>query len=123
MTLHMPEQGTATETNQIASVPADNAEASNAVYLDIVDRVSPRYRKNVDILLKIMVHSRSTASWNDKDEFVYNGMPITGSHMIDLVRSLIQTRSVHESTKPKSYNDFMAAMAEINAPSSVLGYK
>lgn len=88
---------------------------------EILRGVSTRYRKNAELLLNKMKQHQDVSTWDDRGTFLYKGVPIPGTNILDLVKGASQHRAPTEKRKPKGWDDFMNAMAEVNIPTSVLG--
>ncbi|XP_032081574.1 uncharacterized protein LOC116514209 [Thamnophis elegans] len=88
---------------------------------DILSGVSTRYRKNAELLLNKMKQHQDVSTWDERGTFLYKGVPIPGTNILDLVKGASQHRAPTEKRKPKGWDDFMNAMAEVNVPTSVLG--
>jgi hypothetical protein len=56
-------------------------------------------------------------SWNDTGEFIYQGQPIKGSHISDLIRDVIKSRTF----KPIGYQQFYETLASLNIPEGLIG--
>lgn len=92
-----------------------------AATTEILSGISSRYRKNAELLLNKMKQHQDISSWDTRGTFLYKGMPVPGTNILDLVKGASQHRSLTEKRKPKGWDEFMTAMAEVNVPTSVLG--
>ena len=92
---------------------------NDSIFEEILENLSPRYRTNARVLLKKIDQNRDITSWDGKGTFLYRGTPVTGSHMLDLVKAITHTSAPSSSLQPKGMEVFMTALAEINVPSSV----
>nr|XP_025035760.1 uncharacterized protein LOC112544205 isoform X1 [Pelodiscus sinensis]XP_025035761.1 uncharacterized protein LOC112544205 isoform X2 [Pelodiscus sinensis] len=114
ISLFLPEQSDTAK-------PPETENTSDSVVQELLDNVNKRYKKNASVLLNKLGQDKTIASWNDKGAFVYKGSVVNGSNMLDLVRAVTQTRSVPSRHVPKGWEVFINAMAELNAPSSIMG--
>ncbi|KAG8147209.1 hypothetical protein E2320_022765 [Naja naja] len=88
---------------------------------EILRCVNTCYRKNAELFLNKMKQHQDVSAWDDHGTFLYKGVPIPGTNILDLVKGALQHRVPTEKRKPKGWDDFMNAMAEVNVPTSVLG--
>ncbi|KYO43929.1 hypothetical protein Y1Q_0012888 [Alligator mississippiensis] len=93
----------------------------NTIIQEVLDNVHGRYRKNAEVLLTKLSQHKGISSWDDQGGFVYKGMLIKGSNMLDLVQGTLQIHTGTSKCTPKGWDIFMKAMAELNMPSSVMG--
>ncbi|MEG7521707.1 MAG: hypothetical protein M3H12_01195, partial [Chromatiales bacterium] len=54
-----------------------------------------------------------TTQWNDRGEFVYNGVPIRGSNMVDLVTDVPRKR---KASSPVGWVPFVHHLRRRNIP-------
>lgn len=116
LTLFLPEQ-----TPLEAGYPLETPTNPDAVVQEVLDNVHTRYRKNAKVLLSKLSQHKDISSWDDQGGFIYKGMLVKGSNMLDLVRRTLQTHAGATKQPPKGWDIFMKAMAELNVPSSVMG--
>ncbi|KAG8127518.1 hypothetical protein E2320_014424 [Naja naja] len=88
---------------------------------EVLRGVSTHYRKNAELLLNKMKQHQDVSTWDDRSTFLYKDVPIPGTNILDLVKGTSLHRAPTEKRKPKGWDAFMIAMAEVNVPTSVLG--
>ncbi|KYO38598.1 hypothetical protein Y1Q_0023324 [Alligator mississippiensis] len=104
-----------------AGNPLETPMSYDPVIQEVSDNVYTQYRKSAKALLTKLIQHKDISSWDDRGGFVYKGMPVKGSNMLDLVRGTFQTHARSSKCLPKGWDIFMKAMAELNVPSSVMG--
>ena len=62
---------------------------SSLLESEIVESAPKTMKKRVRLLLE-KLKADSTTQWNERGEFVYNGVPIRGSNMVDLVNDVLR---------------------------------
>jgi len=78
-------------------------------------------KKKATELLDIISGYPELISFNDKNmEVSINGEPMKHTNFIDLFRSLYSTR---RNYTPAGYTDFLSALSDMNAPTSLISNK
>ncbi len=87
---------------------------------DVLKNVPQRNAKNVRYILDKMSKSKDVASWTDSGEFVFKGRTIPGSHMLDLVKSVMAPQKILDERRPAGWSEFLEAFATLNMPYSMV---
>ena len=104
-----------------AGYPLETPTKPDTVVQEVLDNVHAQYRKHAKVLLTKLSQHKDISSWDDQGGFVYKGVLVKGSNMLDLVWRTLQTHAGTTKRPPKGWDIFMKAMAELNVPSSVMG--
>ena len=106
-----------------ASLPSPPApqESLPSVIQEVLDSLPNRYKKNAEILLSKLRQHQEISSWDDKGSFQYRGELLPGSNILDLVRGITQSTALSDKRKPKGWDVFLKALAELNIPTSIVG--
>ena len=86
--------------------------------VDILKTIPLRCKKNAQHILERMLDSQDTASWTESGEFVLNKMVVSGTHIIDLVKSATAPQKIRH--RPRGWDEFLRAMASLNIPLSTV---
>ncbi|MEE6512761.1 hypothetical protein FKM82_019966 [Ascaphus truei] len=119
LTLLMPTDETASHPLHFQDIAS--SDTPDNLIREFVTNVNVRFKKNAELLLSKMFQAKHITSWNDKGEFIYKKQVIPGSNLLDLVRGVTQSHTVTKRKIPQGWSPFLAAMAELNIPSSVVG--
>lgn len=105
-----PAVSTGTNTQHVLDVVAD----------DVLKNIPQRNEKNVRYILDKMSKTKDIASWTESGEFVFKGRTIPGSHMLDLVKSVMAPQKILDERRPTGWNEFLEAFASLNMPYSMV---
>lgn len=83
----------------------------------IVDSVPTSMRRKAKLLLQ-MLEEHPQMSWNDQGVLEYNGKPIPGSNVIDLVNDVIRNR---KGSNPRGWEQFSRGLKQVNVPQEYVG--
>ncbi len=79
-----------------------------------------RSLKNIKYILNKMSNAKNVCAWTDSGEFMFKGYVITGSHMLDLVKSITAPHMIHDEYKHRGWSEFLDAFAVLNIPFSTI---
>lgn len=85
----------------------------------IMESVPKTMQRKARLLLN-MVKQHPNMAWNDQGELVYDGKPVHGSHIIDLVNDVLRQRKGHN---PRGWEQFSRGLRDVNVPQEVIGNK
>jgi hypothetical protein len=71
----------------------------------MLTHVPARNRKNVRYIMNKIKDSKGTATWNDKGEFILQGVVVKGSHMLDLLTTA--AHKVADDRRPPGWRKFL----------------
>ncbi|KAG8147510.1 hypothetical protein E2320_022647 [Naja naja] len=80
------------EPRPLPTLPEQPPQPSpqDTVMDEILRGVSTHYRKNVELLLNKMKQHQDVSTWDDRGTFLYKGVPIPGTNILDLVKGASQ---------------------------------
>ena len=105
---------TATATPE-KPVAAGETTAPTGVEADIMDSIP----KPMNVKAKKLVDRLKTQlSWTDRGELLYDGTPVPGRNMVDLVNDVLQKR---RKSDPVGWQAFAQQLKRINLPMELVG--
>ena len=84
---------------------------------DIVESAPKTMKQRVRLLLE-KLKADPTTPWKERGEFVYNGVPIRGSNMVDLVNDVLRKR---KASSPVGWESFARHLRHMNTPMEFIG--
>lgn len=85
----------------------------------IMQSVPQTMRRKAELLLH-MLKDHPHMSWGDQGVLEYDGKPIQGSNIIDLVNDVLRNR---KGSNPKGWEHFSRGLRDVNIPQEVVGNK
>lgn len=90
-------------------------EVKEDVISDMLKTLALRDRKHAEYIIKKMPER-----WSSKGEFVHQGTPLQGSHMLDLIRHLMHWTRKSQPAPPTGWRAFLSTLTELNIPTSTI---
>lgn len=87
---------------------------------DVLKNVPLKSVKNARYIMDKMSKAKEVSSWNDSGEFVFKGVTIQGSHVLDLVKSITSPHKIRNDRRPHGWTEFLQAIAVLNIPYSTV---
>ena len=85
----------------------------------IMDSVPHTMRRKATLLLN-MIKDHPNLRWDEHGVLEYEGKPIPGSNIIDLVNDVLRQR---KGSNPRGWEQFSRGLKEVNVPQEVVGNK
>lgn len=104
-------------TTSLGATIAPSEDVSNQIE-EIVTYIPSKLQKKATTILNALKNT-TKHSWNNKMEFVFNGNAISGSNIVDLVKSCAYQYS---SFVPVGLDQFKSALIELNLPQTFLPF-
>ncbi|KAL1280073.1 hypothetical protein QQF64_014673, partial [Cirrhinus molitorella] len=108
------------EEEPIVTTAASSQDTLDVVADDVLKNVPERNAKNARYILDKMSKTKNIASWTESGEFVFKGTTIHGSHMLDLVKSIMAPHKILDERRPAGWKEFLEAFASLNIPYSMV---
>ncbi len=99
---------------------SNNDYGEDQIVNEILNNVPQRSLKNVKYILDKMSNAKPLSSWTSSGEFVFKGHVISGSHVLDLVKSITAPHTIRDEYRPHGWNEFLDAFAILNIPFSTI---
>ena len=99
--------------------PPPSTEKPTSMQERILDSVPATMRRKAKLLLH-MLEGHPDMTWDAHGTLEYQGKPVVGSNVIDLVNDVLRHR---KSSKPKGWEQFAQGLKDINVPQEVVGNK
>jgi len=114
-------QATLTSLSTPPPPPPVTAEETpvSTIQDQIMTSVPVTMQRKAKLLLRL-IEGHPNMAWNNKGVLEYQGKPIPGSNVIDLVNDVLRQR---KGSKPKGWEKFAHGLKEINVPQEVIGNK
>ena len=87
---------------------------SNGIEADVVDTVPKTMQAKAR---RLMEHLKRDIAWTAHGELIHEGVPVTGSNVVDLVNDLLSKRK----TDPTGWQPFARQLRAINLPMELVG--
>lgn len=97
---------------------SDSLIGKQIVETDVLASVPPTLRKKADRLLDKLKSNRKILDWNLKGEILHKGIPVPGTHLVDLINDTLRKR---KNFIPKGWREFTKGLAELNTPQDLVG--
>ena len=97
-----------------AGVEGAAGAPSSGIEADVVDTVPKTMQAKARRLMK---HLKKDIAWTARGELIHEGVPITGSNVVDLVNDLLRKRK----TDPTGWQPFARQLRAINLPMELVG--
>ncbi len=121
LTLTIPKQDADAPAVTAPVNPSSNNDyGEDQIVNEILNNVPQRSLKNVKYILDKMSNAKSLSSWTSSGEFVFKGHVISGSHVLDLVKSITAPHTIRDEYRPRGWNEFLDAFAVLNIPFSTI---
>ena len=98
------------EAEPTADLP-DNVEA------DIMESVPPTMKSRARQLVKKLKENKDLIRWDEKAQLIYEGEPVPGSNVIDLVNDALRHR---KNFNPQGWRLFAKALSDVNVPEGIV---
>ena len=86
------------------------------VEADIVESVPPTMKSRARQLDKKLKENKDLITWDDKAQLVYEGTPVAGSNVIDLVNDALRHR---KNFNPRGWRLFAKLLSDVNIPEGI----
>lgn len=111
LTLSLPPEPHTT-TNE--SVEQKDVLSTNVMASEVVNNLPPRSKKNANYILNKM-----QGMWDENTgAFIYEGKPLAGTHIYDLVKVATGNHYVGSRQTPTGWHEFMTTVSQLNIPMS-----
>ncbi len=121
LTLAIPKHDAdAPAVNAPVNPSSNNDYGEDQIVTEILNNVPQRSLKNVKYILDKMSNAKPLSSWTSSGEFVFKGHVISGSHVLDLVKSITAPHTIRDEYRPRGWNEFLDAFAVLNIPFSTI---
>ena len=84
---------------------------------DILESVPPTMKTRARQLVKKLKENTDLITWDDKAQLVYEGKPVPGSNVIDLVNDALRHR---KNFNPQGWRLFAKALSDVNIPEGIV---
>ena len=84
---------------------------------DILESVPPTMKTRARQLVKKLKENKDLITWDDKAQLVYEGKPIPGSNVVDLVNDALRHR---KNFNPHGWRLFAKALSDVNIPEGIV---
>lgn len=88
---------------------------------DIVSSVPVRQQGKARRIISAIKQRPDVLAWNEDWQLVYEGQPIDGTNVVDLIHSLLRERK--PTTYPKGWKELREGIKRINIPLTFIGTK
>ena len=93
------------------------ADMPDNVEVDIMDSVRPTMKSRARQLVKKLKENKDLITWDDKAQLIYEGKPVPGSNVIDLVNDALRHR---KNFNPQGWRLFAKALSDVNVPEGIV---
>ena len=87
------------------------------VKTDIMESVPPTMKTRARQLVKKLKENKNLITWDDKAQLVYEGKPVPGSNVIDLVNDALRH---WKNFNPQGWRLFAKALSDVNIPEGIV---
>ena len=95
----------------------ETADLPDNVETDIMESVPPTMKSRARQLVKKLKENKDLITWDDKAQLVYEGKPIPGSNVIDLVNDALRHR---KNFNPQGWRLFAKVLSDVNIPEGIV---
>jgi len=85
---------------------------------EIIDSVPKGFKNKARLLVNKLRQNKNIVYWNDMGELLYDGKPVSGTSIVDLVRDAMGER---KRFQPQHWDLFSRGLARINTPLDWIG--
>ena len=108
---------------QDTALPSGDISSKEVPDYNLVKHFPKSIRSKAKLLLDSIHHKRlsdnsPTIDWNSRGELIYEGTPVAGSNITDLILDLLQTR---KDFNPTGWQQFIRRLMTINFPEAYVG--
>ena len=103
-----------TEKSETQPEPVD---LPDNIETDILESVPPTMKTRARQLVKKLKENKDLITWDDKAQLVYEGKPIPGSNVVDLVNDALRHR---KNFNPHGWRLFAKALSDVNIPERIV---
>ncbi len=97
--------------------PEDSVDLPNNVETDIMESVPPTMKSRARQLVKKLKENNDLITWDDKGQMIYEGKPVVGSNVIDLVNDALHHR---KNFNPHGWRLFAKVLSDVNVPEGIV---
>ena len=97
--------------------PEDSVDLPNNVEADIMESVPPTMKSRARQLVKKLKENKDLITWDDKGQIIYEGKPVLGSNVIDLVNDALRHR---KNFNPHGWRLFAKVLSDVNVPEGIV---
>ena len=97
--------------------PEDSVDLPNNVEADIMESVPPTMKSRARQLVKKLKKNKDLITWDDKGQMIYEGKPVVGSNVIDLVNDALRHR---KNFNPHGWRLFAKVLSDVNVPEGIV---
>jgi len=112
------EQADKTENHANSAVDVDQQTTVNHMDDEILNSVPKLSRNKAQLLLNKLKQNKDVMFWNERGELTYDGKPVPGTNIVDLIRD---TMSARKNFQPTSRELFSRGLARVNTPLNWIG--
>ena len=99
--------------------PLKDEIVMDGVEQDVLESVPKSLQKKARLLLQ-KIKQHGAVAWNEKGELTYDGNPLPGTHMVDLVNDVLRRR---KTFTPTGWPQFSQVLSAMNVPQDLVGNK
>ena len=103
-----------TEKSETQPEPVD---LPDNIETDILESVPPTMKTRARQLVKKLKENKDLITWDDKAQLVYEGKPIPGSNVVDLVNDALRHK---KNFNPHGWRLFAKALSDVNIPEGIV---
>ena len=98
-------------TTKKSETQPEPVDLPDNIETDILESVPPTMKTRARQLVKTLKESKDLIKWDDKAQLVYEGKPIPGSNVVDLVNDALRHR---KNFNPHGWRLFAKALSDVN---------
>ena len=108
------------KANKMQDIEAkpSSTQKQTTIESEIIESVPKVSRNKAKLLVNKLRQNQDIVYWNDRGELLYDGKPVSGTNIVDLVRDVMGQR---KNFQPKHGKLFSKGLARINTPSDWIG--
>ncbi|KXJ07520.1 hypothetical protein AC249_AIPGENE8473 [Exaiptasia diaphana] len=106
------------EMNRILSQQDIADDEKVKLYNQVLQNVPKTARNIARLLVNKLKQKKDVVFWNDRGELLYDGKPLSGTSIVDLVRDVMGDR---KRFQPHNWSLFSRGLARINTPLDWIG--
>ena len=120
LTLSIPPQLHPEAPQTVPQTPINTESVMDVMTSEVLKNLPQRSRKNAEYILQKMQDAPDVASWDNTGAFIFQGAPIPGTHIYDLVKTVTGPQGVSRRGPPTGWREFLNTIAELNIPLSTI---
>ena len=104
-------------TTDKTEVQAEPTDLPGNVEADIIESVPTTMKSRARQLVKKLKENKDLITWDDKAQLAYEGTPMAGSNVIDLVNDALRHR---KNFNPRGWRLFAKVLSDVNIPEGIV---